>query len=139
MEQDSENVEIAKKGYEAFRQKGVEGLIEFLDPKIEWRAWSQYSREGNVVTGHDAVREVVSVYAENFADLGAVPLEFIEAPDGRIVVPFRLVGREKGSGREVEMDFVHVWTPGDDGRATRLEVYESRGEALRAVGLNETD
>ena len=139
MEASDDPVQMAKRGYEAFRRKGVDGILEFLDPEIEWRAWSRFARGPNVVRGHGGVRELLSIYQENFGHLQAKPLEFIEARDGRIVVPFRLIGREKGSGREVQMDLVHVWTLGGNGLATRVEVYESRREALKAVGLNDTD
>jgi ketosteroid isomerase-like protein len=134
----ADNAEIARRGYEAFTRAGVEGILEFLDPQIEWRAWSRFSREPNVVTGHDGVRKLFAVYEENFDDLRAEPLEFIPAEDGAIVVPFRLSGREKGTGKPMRVELVHVWWT-SAGIATRLEVYESRREAFRAVGLNETD
>jgi ketosteroid isomerase-like protein len=132
-----ESIEVAKRGYEAFRQRGVDGILEYLDPEIEWRAWSRYGREPNLVRGHEGVRELFSVYEENFSDLRAEPLEFIDAGD-RIVVPFRLSGREKGTGEEMEMELVHVWTTAGE-RAVEVQVYESKREALRAVGLNDTD
>ena len=132
-----ESVDVARKGYEAFRRRGVDGILEFLDPEIEWRAWSQFARGPNVVQGHDGVRELFSVYQENFAELRAEPLEFIDAGE-RIVVPFRLSGREKGTGEEMQMELFHVWTVAG-GRAVEVQVYESRREALKAVGLNVTD
>jgi hypothetical protein len=32
-----ENVEIARRGYEAFQRDGLDGLMPFLDEEIEWR------------------------------------------------------------------------------------------------------
>ena len=132
-----ESVETAKRAYEAFAQRGVDGILEYLDPEIEWHPWSRFAREPNVIRGHDGVRRLFSVYEENFEDLRAEPLEFIAAGD-RIVVPFRLGGREKGTGRTMEIELVHVWTT-DGNRASRVQVYESKDDALRAVGLNDTD
>jgi uncharacterized protein len=132
-----ESVDVARKGYEAFRRRGVDGILEFLDPEIEWRAWSRFAREPNVVRGHDGVRQLFSVYEENFTDLRAEPLEFIDSGD-QIVVPFRLSGREKGTGEEMQMELFHVWTVAG-GRAVEVQVYESRRDALKAVGLNVTD
>ena len=133
----NERVETARKGYEAFRRKGVEGILEYLDPEIEWKAWSQFAREPSVSKGHDGVRRLFTLYGENFDDLQAEPHEFIEAGD-QVVVPFRLAGKEKGTGREVSFELVHVWTT-VDGLATQVEVYDSKPDALRAVGLNDTD
>ena len=131
------HVETAKRGYEAFNGRGVEAILDFLDPQIEWRAWEGFAREPHVAHGHDGVREVLAVYEENVDGLRAEPLEFIEAGD-HVVVPFRLHGTAKGSDESVEFNLVHVWTFADDSEvlATRLEVYESREEALEAAGLS---
>jgi ketosteroid isomerase-like protein len=134
----NENVETARKGYEAFRRKGVDGILEYLHPEIVWKAWSQFARGASVTRGHDGVRHLFTLYGEHFDDLRAEPHEFIEAGEDKVVVPFRLAGTEKGTGREVSWELVHVWTAGD-GLARQLEVYESKADALRAVGLNETD
>jgi ketosteroid isomerase-like protein len=131
-------VDTAKRGYEAFRRAGVEGILEFLDPEIEWRAWDRFSREPNVVHGHDGVRHLFSVYEENFSNLRAEPLEFIPAGDDVVVVPFRLTGKERSTGEPIRLDLVHVWS-GGDGIAKRVEVYESKREAFKAAGLNDTD
>jgi len=132
-----ETVETAKSAYKAFAQRGVEGILDYLDPEIEWHPWSRFAREPNVVRGHDGVRQLFSVYEENFEDLRAEPLEFIEADD-RIVVPFLLSGRQKGTGRTMEIELVHVWTTNGT-QASRVQVYESKDDALRAVGLKDTD
>jgi ketosteroid isomerase-like protein len=135
----SENVDLARRGYEAFRRQGVDGILEYLDPDIEWRAWDRFSREPNVVRGHQGVRGLFAVYEENFEDLRAEPLEFMEAGEDVVVVPFRLTGTERGTGEPVRIDLVHVWTTGAAGLATRVEVYESTADALRAVGLKRAE
>ena len=135
---ENDKVETARKGYEAFRRKGVEGILEYLDPEIEWKAWAQFAREPSLTRGHEGVRHLFTLYGENFEDLRAEPHEFIEAGEDMVVVPFTLAGTEKGTGRAVEWELVHVWTV-PDGVATRLEVYDSKPDALRAVGLNDTD
>lgn len=127
-----ENLEIARRAYGAFNRGGVERIIEFLDPEIEWRAWEQFARQPRVYHGHDGVRELLAVYAENFDEMRAEPYEFIDAGE-QTVVPFRLSGKAKGTDDEVSFDLVHVWSGG--GMAKRLDVYTSKAEALEAVGL----
>jgi ketosteroid isomerase-like protein len=52
-----------------------------------------------------------------------------------VVVMFTARGRGKGSSVEVEARWAHVWT--FRGRkATKIEGYRERDEALRAVGLD---
>jgi ketosteroid isomerase-like protein len=128
-----QNLEIARRGYAAFRRGGVTAMLEFLDPEIEWRTWEEFARERRVLHGHEGVREMFSIYEENFDQLDAEPLDFIDAGD-KVVVPFRLRGRAKGSGDELDVELVHVWTTGGE-RAKRLEVYSSRSDALAAVGI----
>jgi ketosteroid isomerase-like protein len=132
----AENVEIARSAYDAFNRRGVEGIIDFLDPQIEWRAWERFSRDDHVDHGHEGARRVLAVYEENISELRVDPHDFIDAGE-HVVVPFRLHGRARGSGEAVEYELVHVWTLPADGerKATRVVVYDSKDEALRSVGL----
>ena len=131
-----ENVEIVRRAYEAFNRGGVERILEFLDPEIEWRAWEEIARAPRVYHGHDGVREVLGVYEENFDEIRAEPHEFIDAGE-QTVVPFRLTGKAKGSGEEASFELVHVWT--GFGVAKRLDVYSSKAEALEAVGIGSAE
>ncbi len=59
--------------------------------------------------------------------------EIARAPDGRIVVMTRYIGRGKGSGVEVSRKGAHIWSM-HDGRAVRQEIYATRADALEALG-----
>ena len=52
----SEGVEIVRRGYEAYEARGIEGILEFLDPEIEWRNPTDSPIAG-VFQGHEGVRE----------------------------------------------------------------------------------
>jgi ketosteroid isomerase-like protein len=93
------------------------------------------AREPRVYEGHDGVREVLSMFESEFDDFAVEPHEFIDAGD-RVVVPVRLGGKARGSGEETGFELVHVWTARGN-RGARLDVYSSKGEALKAVGLDE--
>lgn len=127
----SANAEIARRAYDAFNRGGVEAVLEFLDPQIEWRMWERFARRSRVYHGHDGVRQVDAIFEENLDDFAADPHEFIEAGDS-VVVPVRLHGRAKGTGEEQSFELVQVWTA-RDGRAYRLDVYSELDEALEAV------
>jgi ketosteroid isomerase-like protein len=130
----TENVDLARRAYQAFNGGGVEAILRFLDPEIEWRMWERWAREARVFKGHQGAREALLIFTENFDEFGAEPHEFIDAGE-HVVVPARLHGRAKGTGEEASFELVHVWTLRGD-RASRLDVYASREEALRAVGLS---
>ena len=59
--------------------------------------------------------------------------EFIPVGEG-VLVLFTARGRGKGSTLEVEAHWAHLWTF-RQGKATRVEGFTDRDEALKAVGL----
>ena len=130
-----ENVEIARRAYAAYNAGGIDAILEFLDPKIEWHMWERFARGSRVYRGHAGVREALGVFEENFDGFAADPHEFIDAGD-RVIVPVRLHGKAKGTGEDVGFELVQVWTE-RDGKAVRLDVYESKEDALRGPGLSE--
>jgi ketosteroid isomerase-like protein len=64
-----------------------------------------------------------------------VELLEVEELAGHVVVSMRQRGRGKASGAEVDQRFTHVWTL-RDGRATRLQSFAHREDAVRYVGRN---
>jgi ketosteroid isomerase-like protein len=117
----TDNVEIVRRGYRAFREGGVEGILPFLDPGIEWHMSAAFTSDPRVYHGHDGVREVFRFFNERIEDLGAEPHEFIEAGD-RVIVPMRMYGRLRETGEPVAYELVQVWT-GRDGKAIKLVTY----------------
>ena len=65
------------------------------------------------------------------------PIEYIDsADDAWLVVPYRFGGTGRHTGIAVKFEFVHVFTL-RDGMTVRVNVYETREQALEAVGLRE--
>jgi len=130
---DTDRIEIARRAYAAFNRSGVDGILGFLDPQIEWRMWSGFARDTRVFRGHSGVREVLGIFQENFDDFRAEPEEFIDA-GGCVVVSVRLGGNAKGSGEPQHFDVFQVWAARGS-KAIRLDVCGSREEAME-VALN---
>src|SRR5512144_2627755 len=105
---DVDNVEVVRRGYRAFEEGGVEAILEFLDPEIEWHMSAVFNYAPRVFRGHDGVREVFRYFNERIEDLGADPHEFIEAGD-RVIVPVRMHGRLREGGDPVAYELVQVW------------------------------
>jgi ketosteroid isomerase-like protein len=123
-----DNVEIVRRGYRAFDEGGVEGILEFLDPEIEWHMSAVFTQTPRVFWGHDGVREVFRFFEEQIEDLGADPHEFIDAGD-RVIVPVRMHGRLRDGGKPVAYELVQVWL-GRGGKAIRLVTYPDREAAI---------
>lgn len=133
----NENVEIARRAYAAYNRSGIEGILGYLDPEIEWWMWEEFARGSRVFNGHEGVREVLTIFNENFDDFQVDPGEFIGADDERIIVSVRLSGRAKGTGEEQTFDLFHLWTI-RGGCAVRFDSYATREEALAAARAEST-
>lgn len=118
------------RAYSALNEGDIEGALESIHPEMEWHMSHRFE-EGRVFHGHDGVREVLGMFLGMFDDFRAVPKEFIDAGD-KVVVRVRLGGRERQSGSDVAFDLVQVWTA-RDGKAARLDVYDTRAEALSSL------
>ena len=88
-----------------------------------------------VAEGHEGFKRFVAVLDEAWAHQRLEPEEFIEAGDD-VVVPVRLVSTGRGSGVVVNARAAWVVTFRRD-KIARLCVYQTRAEALEAVGLQD--
>jgi ketosteroid isomerase-like protein len=121
-------IEVVRRGYEAFRQAGIEGVVPLLDPEIEWRN-PQDSPIADVFRGHAGVREWYAAATSAFEDLHFEPDELRDLGDGRVLVLLRFSFRGAGSDIELEVPFAHIWAI-RDGLATYLQMYSDPADAL---------
>jgi ketosteroid isomerase-like protein len=103
-------VDIVKRSYEAFERKDMDGVLGDMAGDIVWEQ-AQGLPHGGTYHGLDEVRRNVfdPLDAEWWDVFSADPSEFIAAGD-EVVVLGRYRGRAKGTGRELDVPFVHVWT-----------------------------
>jgi ketosteroid isomerase-like protein len=127
-----ENVEIVRRGYEAFNRGDFDAAMEVVHPEIEFVL---PGREPPL-TGKEAVRAWMEPDA--FEEQEIEPLEFTVNGD-RVLVRTRVRARGAGSGMELEVQVCTVWTLDADGRATRVESFGAGedAKALEAAGLRE--
>jgi ketosteroid isomerase-like protein len=130
-----ENVDRIRAGFEAFNRTG-EIAVDHLAPDFELHQASSIVDTAGVFRGPDAFRDVLKELQGAFEELSFEAEEFIEAPNGDIVVFIRARGRGRGSEIEVDNRIAQVWTYRDD-KAIRMVAYEERSEALKAAGLSE--
>jgi uncharacterized protein len=129
----SENLDAARRGFEALHQRGVEAFLDFIDPRFEMTTPPELTVEPATYRGHDGLRRYFESFYEIMDEVRFEPEEFIDAGD-RVVVPARLVARGRDTGIEAVQQLAFVWTL-RDGKALALETYATRAEALEAAGL----
>jgi uncharacterized protein len=131
-----ENVDLARRGYEAFARRDLDAAIELMHPEIEAHDPPEVP-DATIYRGRDAVRRDWEQTSELFEDFSIDVEKSFDRGD-EVVVFLRYRGRGRESGAEVEALMAHVWTV-RDGKAVRLRQFLDREEALEAVGLSEQD
>jgi ketosteroid isomerase-like protein len=131
-----ENVDMLRRGYEAFARRDLDAALEMMDPKIEAHDAPEIP-DATMHRGREAVRRDWEQMFDLFEDF-RIDIEEVFDADEELVVFLRLSGRGRESGVEVDARMAHVWTA-REGKAIRLRQYLDRAEALKAVGLSEQD
>ena len=125
-----EDLEAVRQGYEALN-RGQEAAFDLLAPDIEWQPGA-YAPEAGRFTGREGFVGFVGSWRESFDPFRLEPQEMTVVGD-RLIVLLRQSGRGRGSGVELDITTVHVWTI-RDGLAVGWAAYPNRPEALAAIG-----
>ena len=129
-----ENVEVVRRAFDAYHREGLDGMLRYLDPEIEWTTTGAFL-EAATYRGHEGVRRYLGAMIDEFDDLRNTPEEFIDAGE-QVVVTTRASGRGRLSGAPVELPMAAVSLV-KDGRIIRIRNYREKAEALKAAGLSE--
>jgi ketosteroid isomerase-like protein len=137
----SEDVELLRQGYGALNVALETGqwdlFAEFIeqrcDPDIVLKPAGVFP-ESAEVRGHTGMLRVLTTQAEAFETLRIQPHDFVEADD-QVIASVRFGGRARYSGIDVDISVAHVWTIHDH-KALRLDMYQSKAEALEAVRIS---
>jgi uncharacterized protein len=128
----SDQVELVREALDAYRTGGIEALLRYTDPDIEWHTGGTFVDEGTC-RGHDGVRRYLQAMEEAFDELRIHPQEFTDA-GGAVVVHTRDTGVGRTSGVPIELDHYYaIWARG--GKIQCIRNFRDRAPALEAVGL----
>jgi ketosteroid isomerase-like protein len=130
-----ENVEIVRRGFEAYSRRDVDGFLSHLDSAFELHSAIVGGAEGRVYRGYDGVRKWLADSDESFDDLTIEPTEFRDLGE-RVLVFGRIQARGRESGLELDSPTGWVCTV-QGGKLMKAEGFLSRAGALEAAGLRE--
>jgi len=128
----AENVDVLKKGFDAFNQGDVDTVQETFGDDITWQGPNtEEVPGGGKFDGKDKVIEMLGTFQDDWENFQAVPDEFIDAGD-TVVVLGHIQGKHKESGKDLKTPFVHVWRM-SDGKANRIQALIDTHEVLEAT------
>lgn len=133
-----ENVEIVRGIYEAVARRDAAAPFAVYAEDIVWDVSN--SRRATIMDsvayhGHEGVRKFWEEAVSAFGTVDLVVDEVIDAGD-RVVALIREHEIGRTSGVPVDTRHVAVWTLAD-GKVVRMQIFDDREQALKAVGLAE--
>ncbi|MFV8132327.1 nuclear transport factor 2 family protein [Streptomyces syringium] len=120
MPRHTDNLAAIHAAYRAFHARDLGGLLEVLDPGIEWvhpLGMTEFGL-GGTKSGHAGVKQFLARVPLVLGGMRLEPQEFIESGDRVVVFGVRQV--TSVTGHTETLDFIHSWTM-CDGRAVRME------------------
>ena len=132
-----ENVERARQAYEVLATQGVEAFLEeFVPPDGVWYTAPEWV-EGSEYHGHDGVRFLYSIFADNFDDWSFEVVEIRDAGDS-VVTLIEHGGRIKGTDVPIRQPMGIVTSDiREGGIPHKVHFFQTWQEALEAAGLSE--
>jgi ketosteroid isomerase-like protein len=125
------NVELTRRGFEAYNSGDYEAVIDLLDPDVELHADHELLNSGDY-KGHEGFMEWSAEWLEAWDEF-RVDANVVETfGDHSILVDSHQLARGAGSGIDVEMDV--FWAlEAEDGKLRRMHIYATRERALEAI------
>jgi ketosteroid isomerase-like protein len=132
------DVEMLRNAYAAFNRGDWGAALENAHPEIEWRLHGELGIDvPDPVRGREALKAFWADFFDVWDDYRMEPLDFSEAPNGRVLVTVRFTAH--GQGSSVPIELTYFWVYRVRGRAiVSVDLYADRSEALEAVGLRPT-
>ena len=98
------NVEIVKRGIDAFNRRDVEGFFALAASDFEWFPAMAGTVEGGGYRGRDGIEKYLADIGDTWEEYRVFAEEFRDLDD-RVVMLGRIEGRGKGSGAPVDAPF----------------------------------
>jgi ketosteroid isomerase-like protein len=131
-----ENVDLHYRVFDAFNRRDLDALLELMDDDVE-SVPRAVAMEGGSYHGHDGIRRWGENLFDVFPDFTAQAVE-VRDPGDLTIAAIRLRGRGTGSDAPSDQTIWQVvrWRRG---KCVWWATFDTRAEALEAVGLSESE
>jgi ketosteroid isomerase-like protein len=127
-----ENVEVMRRGIDAWNRGDRDGWLAAFSPEAEWHTTGRFADQG-VYRGREGLAAYWEEFREDMEELSSSVSE-IRAIGDKVYIAATATGRGKRSKAAFD---VPVWfvTTVRDGMVVRVETYDDHQQALAAAGL----
>jgi ketosteroid isomerase-like protein len=129
-----QNVDLIRQGVEAWNKGDFEGALDVVAEDFEMDWSNSIGPLKGVYRGRDEVLTFTRSFLAAFGSLRWDPEEIIEVDESHAIVMSHVYVRGHSSGVDVDAVGAQLWTFAG-GAAQRIKLYQSKAEALTAVGL----
>jgi len=129
-------VEIVGRVLRCFSDQDIDGALGDVHTDVEIDYSGSTAPDASVYRGHAACRAFVLGRYEGFQERSFDAVELIDAPPDVVIAIGRMRGKGAASEVEVEASSVTAWTLRDR-KVSRIRFHQTRGDALKTVGLEE--
>jgi ketosteroid isomerase-like protein len=131
-----ENVEVARRSFEAWQNDDYETWIALHDADVEYLGAVERRLGQGVYRGHEGASELWNVWRDEVGGFWIKSNEIRDLGDGRILHLGQMGFRGSASGINIDSQLALVITL-RDGKIVRSMDFTSHDEAVKAVGLEE--
>lgn len=102
------NLEIVRSAYEAFNRRDFDGLLELMDPELEWHQFTQFPDRATY-RGREELRDrfLKQQLVEQFGDFSIEIEELVDAGD-HIVMIGQIAAHGSASGVPIRLRVVNI-------------------------------
>jgi ketosteroid isomerase-like protein len=127
------NSELTKRGYAAWNNNDLEGLLEVCHPEVEYHTSGVFPGLQSAYYGAEGIKQWWAEFHEPWQEIKVIPQRIIETDNGvAVLIRFEGTGRQ---GIETTMEFINTIEV-RDGLAFRFDSQPATDEALREFGLD---
>ena len=127
---------VVQRGVDAYNRRDAQGLIDALDPTVEWHPalLVRLGGEPTVYRGHEGLRELVRDTDETLAEIHVEFRRFATPGIGSSRLATSTREARRAAPDDSPLGYVADFR---DGKLTRIRTYLDPEEALEAAGLSE--
>ena len=130
-----ENVEVIRRGYEAFERGDLDAVVADFAPDVEYVAAGIIPGRTGIYRGPEGYKDFIAWLDEEFTDSHVQIDALIDAGDS-VVAGLTVSGQGRRSGIPGSFTFWQVWRL-SNGKVVHGQGFVDKAEALEAAGLSE--